>query len=178
MTSEQNLVAHWMQTFGQSTPTNPCIPNASTRKLRATLILEEAIEACVALGFVPEIFFNKECEDEVELDATLQEIIVPPNLHQIADALAGLHYVGYCGTGVACGINMEPVFQEVHKTNMAKLWSKEEVDHVPLPGVLEKDLVAYEYKGKYVVKNSVGKIIKPPSWKPPEFKCLNLPTPT
>jgi predicted HAD superfamily Cof-like phosphohydrolase len=41
------------------------------------------------------------------------------NLVKVADALADLLYVVY-GTGVSYGIDLEPIFKEVHESNMSK----------------------------------------------------------
>src|SRR4051812_7991396 len=40
---------------------------------------------------------------------------------EVADALGDLLYVVY-GAGVTYGIDLEPVFQEIHRSNMSKLW--------------------------------------------------------
>lgn len=61
------------------------------------------------------------------------------NLPDIADALADLLYVTY-GTAVSYGIDIEPIFEEVHETNMAKLGGGHRSD---------------------------GKILKPEGWCPP-----------
>lgn len=62
----------------------------------------------------------------------------------IADALADIIYIA-CGTAVAYGIPLDKVFEEVHRSNMAKL-----VD------------------GK-VIRRADGKVLKPEGWNPPNI---------
>jgi predicted HAD superfamily Cof-like phosphohydrolase len=63
---------------------------------------------------------------------------------EIADGLADLLYVTI-GTALEYGIDLDPIFEEVHRSNMAKL-----------PGNLRPD----------------GKIMKPANWKPPQIATL------
>ena len=66
------------------------------------------------------------------------------DLVEIADGLADLIYV-LIGTSIAYGIDLEPIWDEVHKTNMAKVG-----------GGVRGD----------------GKILKPEGWEPPEIERL------
>jgi predicted HAD superfamily Cof-like phosphohydrolase len=50
----------------------------------------------------------------------LREAMAQGAVSQIAKELADLLYVVY-GTAVSCGIDMEPVFREVHRSNMSKV---------------------------------------------------------
>lgn len=91
------------------------IPAVDDPKLRATLIMEESTELCEAL---------------LEDDAV-----------EIIDGMCDLIYV-VLGTAVAYGIDLEPYFDEVHRTNMLKA-----------SGPLRED----------------GKRLKPPGWQPPRI---------
>lgn len=91
------------------------IPAVRDPKLRCNLILEEAHELCEAL---------------LEDDAV-----------DIIDGLCDLIYVTL-GTAVAYGIDLEPYFDEVHRTNMLKA-----------NGPIRED----------------GKKLKPPNWQPPRI---------
>ncbi|MEC4688424.1 MAG: hypothetical protein VST64_08985, partial [Nitrospirota bacterium] len=62
----------------------------------------------------------------------------------VAKELADLLYVVY-GAAVSCGIDMEPVFQEVHRSNMSKL-------------------------GGY--KRADGKWVKPPTYSPASIQPI------
>jgi len=94
MTDEQRMVAEFHRRFGIAIGTIPAAPDEATRSLRVNLIKEEFDE--------------------------LQEALAMQNLSAIAKELADLLYVVY-GTAVSCGIDLEPVFQEVHRSNLSKV---------------------------------------------------------
>lgn len=99
----------------------PSLPSETERHLRKTLLQEE---------------FNEYMEAERDND-----------IIEIADALADLIYIA-CGTAVSYGIPLDKVFEEVHRSNMAKL-----VD------------------GK-VLRREDGKVMKPSDWTPPNIKSI------
>lgn len=106
--------------FGQRVGTSPAIPeNFDERDLRMSLLEEE----------VNEYFDAEESLDIVG----------------IADALADIIYIA-CGTAVSYGIPLDKVFEEVHRSNMAKL-----VD------------------GKPIYRED-GKVLKPEGWTPPDIQ--------
>jgi len=74
----------------------------------------------------------------------LEDGIGQDNIVEVADAITDLLYV-VLGTAVAYGIDVEPLWEEVHKTNMAKEVGRKRED---------------------------GKIIKPPGWVPPDIEGL------
>ncbi len=94
MTDEQRMVAEFHRRFGIAIGTIPAAPDEATRSLRVNLIKEEFDE--------------------------LQEALAQQDLTGIAKELADLLYVVY-GTAVSCGIDLEPVFQEVHRSNLSKV---------------------------------------------------------
>jgi predicted HAD superfamily Cof-like phosphohydrolase len=73
--------------------------------VKPTLITDELMERRLSL-------FTEEIEEP-------RTAIESRNLIAIADAIADVLYVMY-GTAVAYGIDMEPVFQEIHRSNMTK----------------------------------------------------------
>ena len=93
----------------------PTVPDENTRALRVRLIQEEFDE--------------------------LNEALEEGDLSHIAKELADLLYVVY-GTAISCGIDMEPVFQEVQRSNMSKV-------------------------GGY--KREDGKWVKPPTYSPADI---------
>ena len=101
MTDEQNMVTSFHRQFGIVVQTTPTLLDEATRQLRVTLIQEEFDE--------------------------LQEALAHPDLAAIAKELADLLYVVY-GTAVSCGIDMEPVFREVHRSNMSKVGGSKRAD--------------------------------------------------
>lgn len=172
MLKEQIRVRDWMTKFGQETHNNnPTIPSFEIRKLRARLILEEALETCKALGV-----------DVYTMYSTgIIESSFKPNLVEIADGIAD-SLVVQLGTAVACGIDIEPIFEAVMKSNDSKLWFEEEVANgTEYEGedssFLENDR-HYEFIGEvfnmeerqWLVKDKNGKVIKSPSYNPPDIK--------
>ena len=101
MTAKQNLVARFMDSFGQEYPKEPTMPKPRVITLRYDLIKEEA--------------------DELLFADTLVEYL---------DAICDLLYVVY-GAANAAGLNavlVEAAFLEVHRSNMSKLWTQAEKD--------------------------------------------------
>ncbi len=114
----QSMVRQFHEAFGLGVG-DESAPAMNNSGLRHTLIHEEAEE------FAGAVFTG--------------------DLVEAADALADLLYV-VLGSAVEFGIDLDAVFQEVHRTNMAKLGGK-------------------------VAPN--GKLQKPPGWKPPDVAgCL------
>jgi predicted HAD superfamily Cof-like phosphohydrolase len=108
--------------FGQRVGQTPAFPeDVNERELRMSLLEEE----------VNEYFDAEESLDIVG----------------IADALADIIYIA-CGTAVSYGIPLDKVFEEVHRSNMAKL-----VD------------------GKVIYRED-GKILKPAGWTPPQIENI------
>lgn len=143
MTTEQIQVREWMKIGQQECPLTPTSISPTVAKLRIELIYEELTELAEALGF----YFQ---EDE------LYDICVfyRPKTNQIlvADALADLLIV-VLGTAVACGIDLDPCFQEVMRSNNTKF--------------------VKDGNGNFtVVKNRLGKIMKPATYKPPNLQPI------
>lgn len=101
MTDEQGMVAAFHGMFGIVVTSSPTLLDEATRQLRVSLIQEEFDE--------------------------LQEALAQQDLAAIAKELADLLYVVY-GTAVSCGIDMEPVFREVHRSNMSKVGGHKRAD--------------------------------------------------
>lgn len=101
MTDTQHMVEEFHRTFGILTATTPTVPDEHTRALRVRLIQEEFDEL-------------KEALDHGDLPAMAKE-------------LADILYVVY-GTAVSYGIDMEPVFREVHRSNMSKVGGHKRAD--------------------------------------------------
>jgi predicted HAD superfamily Cof-like phosphohydrolase len=167
MTNEQKQVTEFMALFGQEIKTKPEMPSEEIRLLRAKLIFEEAIETIHALG----------CDVHHSQRGVFLDSEIHATLTDIADGLADLHYVAYCGTAAACGINMEPVFAEVHQSNMTKLWTDAEYTcydfNIPLTFELAKPLnPTNPHKRCYIARNKDGKVIKSPSYSPANIKPI------
>ena len=112
MTDEQAMVKAFHSKFDIVVRNAPADLNEDTKHLRVRLIQEEFDE--------------------------LKEAMAAENLAAVAKELADLLYVTY-GTAVSYGIDMEPVFREVHRSNLSKV-------------------------GGY--KRADGKWVKPPTYSP------------
>lgn len=112
MTDEQAMVEEFHRKFDILVNRRPTVPNPSAKDLRVRLIQEEFDELNAAMA--------------------------ADDLAAVAKELADLLYVVY-GTAVSYGIDMEPVFREVHRSNLSKV-------------------------GGY--KRADGKWVKPPTYSP------------
>lgn len=164
MTQEQNNVKEFMRTFGQATPDKPIIPDVMARGLRVKLLLEEVLELAEASGVLVRhdgaIISSNTASLNLEVSGDV-------DLVGVADALADIDYVNQ-GAAVAYGLNLEPFQTEVHRSNMTKLWKKEELNVAEANGyeIIPKD------NGNYLVKNKDGKVVKSPSYSKADLKSV------
>ncbi|HEU4682966.1 MAG TPA: MazG nucleotide pyrophosphohydrolase domain-containing protein [Nitrospira sp.] len=94
MTDRQRMVEHFHRMFDILINERPTPLDERTKALRVRLIQEEFEE--------------------------LKEAMDRGHLPSVAKELADLLYVVY-GTAVSYGIDMEPVFREVHRSNLSKV---------------------------------------------------------
>jgi predicted HAD superfamily Cof-like phosphohydrolase len=94
MRDEQAMVEEFHHKFSILAQATPTDLNEETKRLRVRLIKEEFDE--------------------------LKEAMVGGDLAAVAKEMADLLYVVY-GTAVSYGIDMDPVFREVHRSNMSKV---------------------------------------------------------
>lgn len=165
MTKQQQDVRTFMQTFGQATPETPVIPDDNVRILRVKLLLEEVLELAEASGVK---IVSEVPKGEAITRGNLQVSSNGDNVYLVgvADALADIDYVNQ-GAAVAYGLNLEPFQDEVHSSNMSKLWSE---DDLATDALKVGYLIYGSNQGKYVVKNPDGKVIKSPSYRPADLK--------
>jgi len=116
MRSAQLNLRDFHEKFGLTINDTPTIPGDDVLQFRINLINEEAGE--------------------------FEQAAKARNLVEMADALADVIYVAL-GAAVSLGIDLEPVFQEVHRSNMTKVWSDGQVR-----------------------RREDGKVIKPPTYSP------------
>ena len=101
MMDPQAMVEEFHRKFEIAIGRSPSLPDEATRRLRIRLIQEEFDE--------------------------LQEAMGGQDLAAVAKELADLLYVVY-GTAVAYGMDMEPVFREVHRSNLTKVGGYKRAD--------------------------------------------------
>lgn len=118
-TATKKLI-EWHTTFGVDILNSPGMPSHDRRKLRLELIREEFEELTEAV----------EKEDIVE----------------VADALADILYVVH-GAALEFGVPLDDVFDEVHRSNMTKVWSDGTVH-----------------------RREDGKVMKPPTYSPADVR--------
>ena len=118
MTDEQAMVEAFHSKFEIVVQATPQDLNEETKELRVRLIQEEFDE--------------------------LKEAMASGNLAAVAKEMADLLYVTY-GTAVSYGIDMDPVFREVHRSNLSKI-------------------------GGY--KRADGKWVKPPTYSPADIESI------
>lgn len=94
MTDYQGLVQEFHETFGHPVAPSPMLVAKELGDLRFDLIAEEAEEYGEGLD-----------EDDIV---------------KIADALGDILYVTF-GAAVVHGIDLGPIFEEIHRSNMSKL---------------------------------------------------------
>lgn len=136
----ENDIRVFMLKAEQFCPERPTIPTLDIRRLRAQLIMEEALEQCEALGVTPHI--ETSAGTFLVSEQTLRFYRGPePSLVEIADSTADQVYVSV-GCAIACGIEMEPIWKLVQDSNLAKFG----------PGSYRRE---------------DGKQMKPPGWKAP-----------
>jgi Uncharacterized protein conserved in bacteria len=118
MMDPQAMVKEFHRKFAIAVSETPKIPEEATRRLRVRLIQEEFDE--------------------------LKEAMATQDLAGIAKELADLLYVVY-GTALSYGMDMQPVFREVHRSNLSKV-------------------------GGY--KRADGKWVKPPTYSPAQVEPI------
>jgi predicted HAD superfamily Cof-like phosphohydrolase len=148
----QERVEQFMAKANQHVPSQPTIPDEATRRFRAKIILEEALETIEGLGFYVTMKDQGTWEQLVSIDqcefskefpnkATLE-----PDLIKIVDGCADVRVVT-TGTLSACGVADEPVQEEVDESNLRKFGP-----------------------GSY--KREDGKWMKPPDFRPPDIEAV------
>lgn len=118
MQKSQKQVKEFHQKFDLVINDNPTIVDEETLKLRCKLLLEEVKEFCVATGYAPSF--------DIYSGEPILEHRWEANLIEMADALADIQYVTD-GAAISLGIDLEPISDEVHRSNMTKLWKTNEM---------------------------------------------------
>ena len=130
VSSMQKDVEAFMHACDQEVKTSPGLVDDATRELRESLMTEELL-------------------GEGELIESMRN----GDLVGIADGIADLLYV-VLGTASAYGINVQPIFDEVQRSNMTKaVWDEE----------------TQSYK---VILREDGKILKPESFSPADIEAV------
>ena len=169
MNKMQEQVKDWSVKFQQLVNTKPVIPPLEIRKLRARLILEEALETISGLGFAIDLE-NNSVFDSIK-NTKEGQYLFAPDIEQIVDGIADSIFV-QLGTAIACGIDIEPVWDEVVRSNNSKLWTPNEFINQPdnYTAIAVKSGTSTDKI--LLVTDTNGKAIKSPSYSPANIAPL------
>ena len=151
--SMQRDIEEFMRRCDQEVAAYPQSPSDKVRKLRIRLMVEELLGAVY-----PEEFSNVESDHYAELiiknkSDELIASMLNDDLIGVADGLADVLYV-VIGTAVAYGIDIQEVFNEVHRSNLSKT-------------VWDEDRQRW-----YIEKDEFGKGIKPDTYSPADIEPI------
>ena len=121
MNKQQRAVREFHELIGAPVGSRPMMPDLKRRELRAELIREEAMEFASAMGFTY-------C-----LDCEAWEDYGNADLVAAADALGDLLVV-INGAALELGLDLEPIFDEIHRSNMTKGGGEVRADGKALKG--------------------------------------------
>ena len=178
----QHDIVTLMKQFEQEIKDSPELPDPATRRLRARLVFEEALEFVKACGCTVTIASNGSSEGEqvpviddiaVELDPN-----GTPDLVEYVDGCIDQLVVTY-GALNAAGIEAQSAWDEVQRSNMSKAWPHCSACDAVLERGSGSDLVhpgdSYAHSGSWttvlkVHKRDDGKFIKAPTYSPANLK--------
>lgn len=117
MDRQQRAVKEFHELIGAPVGSRPMVPSPGRRELRLKLILEELLELAEASNFI--LAEADEIADSHFYFINEDTYRGQPDLVAVADALGDLLVV-VNGAGLEWGIDLEPVFNEIHRSNMTK----------------------------------------------------------
>lgn len=133
-------------TFGCNPPEKPTFPSDELRELNHKMLVDES--------------------EELRESETMENA-----LKEVCDIL----YVAL-GNGVRWGFTASQInrgLAEVHRSNMTKLWTSDEVANAPRPEDSSAKLVEpWDGDSKWIVRSREGKILKPPGYSPADLSWI------
>lgn len=144
-TAHQTRIREFLLRARQECPLIPMAPGDGVRRLRATVIFEEALEAIQALGFSVSVADGQDDHEVTAATAILTDagFSGTHDLPEIIKECADLSVVAI-GTMVACGVRDQWILELVDENNLAKTG----------PGATFRE---------------DGKILKPPGFQKPDI---------
>ena len=134
LTNAEKIV-EFHDAVGSPVPSKPVVPSLEILQLRQKLLQEEFAEATEALEALTAVLQSDDPADDPAKPADVTEWV-----HELTDLL----YVTY-GAILACGVDPDAVFAEVHRANLSKAGGPRRAD---------------------------GKILKPPGWQPADVRSV------
>jgi predicted HAD superfamily Cof-like phosphohydrolase len=171
-----------MKQFHQQVKETPELPDAETCLLRARLVIEEALEFVKSCGCtITRTAAGVKDEEQTALIDEINVVLDPngkPDIVEYVDGCIDQLVVTY-GALNAAGVQAQPAWDEVQRSNMSKAWP-----HCNLcDAVLERgsgtqlvhpqDAAAHQGDWKPVLKihkRTDGKVIKSPTYSPADLK--------
>ncbi len=174
MNKMQEQVAEFHRAFKVPIHSEPVVAIAPERvHLRAKLIFEEVKETCDAMN----------CAISADLMGDLTIETPRLNTYSLAEVTDGLMdslYVIF-GACLEFGIDAQKAYDEIHRSNMSKLWTVKEwgnaiIDGRDIADSLSCDVIDHLHEDDeskcLVVKRADGKIIKSPSYSPADLNSV------
>jgi predicted HAD superfamily Cof-like phosphohydrolase len=178
---QQDIVT-LMQLFNQQVKESPGLPDAETRLLRARLVFEEALEFVKGCGCMVTLAGSNGAEQAalidnigVELDPNRE-----PDFVEYVDGCIDQLVVTY-GALNAAGVQAQPAWDEVQRSNMSKAWPHCSVCDAELAPDANQQLVhpeeASAHNGDWraipkIHKRADGKVIKSPTYSPANIRYV------
>jgi predicted HAD superfamily Cof-like phosphohydrolase len=174
---QQDIVT-LMRQFEQPVKESPEMPDEMTRLLRARLVFEEALEFVRACGCTVTLAGGDATANVIDNISVVLDPSGKPDLVEYVDGCVDQLVVTY-GALNAAGIQVEPAWDEVQRSNMSKAWPHCSVCDAVLVRGSSLDLVHPEnpaaHNGAWttvlkVHKREDGKFIKAPTYSPADLK--------
>lgn len=169
----QLQVKAFMKLAGQTCPEKPIAPDVSICTLRVKLLLEEVLELAAASGV--EVFAEGVSLHKAFANGNVEykpDGIV--DLIGVGDGLADIKYVNE-GAANAFGLDLEPIFNEVQRSNMTKAWTILDLQSLVYsdgkiffddkPVTIKQLDHPVDPERKYGVYDASGKLLKSPTYE-------------
>jgi predicted HAD superfamily Cof-like phosphohydrolase len=169
MTKLQRQVLEFHRVFDHPTADSPTIPADDRVRFRAALIVEECLEFLEACFDMNKAALFDDVKNSLKI--VLAKATVKVDLALAVDALADIDYVVE-GCRLEFGVNGEPIAEEVHRSNMAKVFT---CPKCLGSGFIQKNDHDSETcsrclgRGRFIIKREDSKTVKPPGWTPPDI---------
>jgi predicted HAD superfamily Cof-like phosphohydrolase len=178
----QQDIATLMRQFDQQVKESPELPDAETRLLRARLVFEEALEFVKGCGCtITMTIAGLNGEEQTAVIDSIGVVLDPngnPDFVEYVDGCIDQLVVTY-GALNAAGVEAQPAWDEVQRSNMSKAWPHCSVCDAVLERRAGLELVhpqdAHAHPDDWnptlkVHKRPDGKFIKSPTYSPADLR--------